>query len=90
MRKSVIRGHNKMKLSRGLHVSVLVLSFLFIPSAFADELPTASPEKVGLSSEKLARITPAMQKFVDDKQVAGVMRASFSWKGRLRWSGWNA
>ena len=36
-------------------------------------LTTASPEEVGLSSEVLARIGPAMQDFVDQGPAAGVM-----------------
>ena len=64
-----------MKLSRIRHFSVLVLPFLFILSAFAGELPTVSPEKVGLSYEKLAHITPAMQKFVDNEVASGRFRS---------------
>ncbi|MCE2541165.1 MAG: beta-lactamase family protein [Acidobacteria bacterium] len=36
-------------------------------------LPTASPESAGMSSEGLARIGPAMQAYVDDGRLAGVM-----------------
>ena len=32
-------------------------------------LPMAEPEKVGFSSERLARIRPAMQKFIDEEKV---------------------
>ena len=46
---------------------------LCIGSTFASELPIALPEEVGFSSERLTRITQAMQKFVDDKQVAGLI-----------------
>ena len=31
-------------------------------------LPIAKPEDVGISSERLARIRPAMQKFIDEKK----------------------
>ena len=36
-------------------------------------LPTASPENAGMSSERLARIAPAMQAYVDDGRLAAVM-----------------
>lgn len=36
-------------------------------------LPAASPENAGMSSEGLARIGPAMQAYVDDGRLAGVM-----------------
>jgi len=37
----------------------------------ASELPTATPEQVGLSAEKLQDARAAMQKLVDDKRIAG-------------------
>ena len=36
-------------------------------------LPMAKPEEVGMSSERLARIRPAMQRYVDRKEVPGVV-----------------
>ena len=38
-------------------VLALVLSFVTVAPVGASELPTAKPEQVGLSSERLARIT---------------------------------
>lgn len=38
-------------------------------SSNAWPLPTAEPEEVGFSSERLARIRPAMQKYVDEQRV---------------------
>ncbi len=35
------------------------------------ELPTAAPEQVGLSAEKLQNARAAMQKLVDDNRIAG-------------------
>ena len=40
-------------------------------STRAGELPTAKPEAVGLSAAKLAELTPALQKLVDDGKIAG-------------------
>jgi CubicO group peptidase (beta-lactamase class C family) len=39
----------------------------------AQEFPTAKPESVGLSSERLQRIDKAVQKEIDDKKIAGVV-----------------
>ncbi len=51
--------------------AILILTFpRIIP---AGELPVAKPEDVGLSSEKLALVAPAMRKFVDDRKVAGAI-----------------
>ena len=36
-------------------------------------LPTAAPENVGMSSDRLDRIEPAVQAYVDDGRLAGVM-----------------
>ena len=49
-----------------------------VPAAAMDAgenagLPTASPESAGMSAERLARIGPAVQAYVDDGRVAGVM-----------------
>ena len=39
----------------------------------ASGLPTATPDTVGMSADGLARIEPAVQAYVDDGRVAGVM-----------------
>jgi hypothetical protein len=36
-------------------------------------LPTAKPEEVGFSSERLQRLDAAMQRKVDEKQLAGIV-----------------
>ena len=36
-------------------------------------LPTASPNAVGMSETELARIRPAMQSYIDDGRLAGIM-----------------
>ena len=42
-------------------------------SAHARDLTIASPESVGVSSERLHRLDAAMKKLVDDRQVAGIV-----------------
>jgi CubicO group peptidase (beta-lactamase class C family) len=46
---------------------------LVIATASAQDLPTAKPESVGLSSERLERITKTVQKDIDDKRIAGAV-----------------
>ena len=36
-------------------------------------LPTAKPEAVGMSSERLARVGPALQAYIDRSEVAGTV-----------------
>lgn len=51
----------------------LVLVVLFACThAFAD-LERARPESVGMSSERLERIKPFMQQYVDDRKLAGII-----------------
>src|SRR6185503_14187406 len=42
-------------------------------AALAGSIPTGKPEDVGMSSERLARIGPAMQKSIDAGEIAGVV-----------------
>jgi len=56
-----------MKLIAGLFIGLFVVS-----RAVAADVPMATPEEVGLSSERLARLDTYMQRQVDDRQVAGI------------------
>jgi len=51
----------------------LLTTFAFAASALAQEFPAAKPESVGLSSERLDRISSAVQHSVDDKRIAGAV-----------------
>lgn len=52
-----------------------ILSFLFVlwiaTASPAQELPVAKPEAVGLSSERLQRLTNVFQAYADNKKMAG-------------------
>ena len=50
-------------------LAVLVLQVFVL----AQDLPTAKPESVGLSSERLDRISAAVQRDVDGKRIAGAV-----------------
>jgi CubicO group peptidase (beta-lactamase class C family) len=55
---------------------VLILSAMPpLISQAAQSLPTGQPESVGMSSERLARIAPAMQRYIDAKLVPGTVTA---------------
>jgi CubicO group peptidase (beta-lactamase class C family) len=52
---------------------VLLAFFVLNVFAFAQELPTAKPEAVGLSSERLERIATTIQRNIDSKRIAGTV-----------------
>ena len=64
----------------GLVTAAAFALAVFAPTALAQPsapddagLPDASPGSVGMSEDALARIAPAMQAYVDDGRLAGVM-----------------
>ena len=66
-----------------------LLTFLlpFITAlAQAGELPTAAPDAVGLSPARLDRLTPALQKLVDDGKIAGGV-AAVARRGKVAYVG---
>lgn len=65
MRARMIAGQNR--------IAVLLGFFLFSLVALAQDLPTAKPESVGLSTERLERITSVVQHDIDDKRIAGAV-----------------
>jgi CubicO group peptidase (beta-lactamase class C family) len=54
-------------------VALLLVISLVNPSVAKDDLQTTDPAKVGMSSERLARIVPAMKPFIDDGKIPGVV-----------------
>lgn len=58
------------KLKSAIVISILMVAS--ISSVLAGELTIRRPEKVGMSSEKLADLSAAMQGYVDNNTVAGV------------------
>lgn len=53
-------------------------------ATLAQELPTAKPESVGISSERLERIATAVQRSIDDKRIAGAVTL-VARRGRVVW-----
>jgi len=66
----MVKGNNMFRIVVFAFAATTLVS---IPSARADQLPTAKPEEVGMSAEKLSLVVPAMQKLVDEKKVAGAI-----------------
>lgn len=56
-------------------IIVLISVLLTTVSTVAQELPSAPPESVGLSTEALQRATQALQAHVDNGSIAGVVAA---------------
>ena len=54
---------------------LFIAAFLFIAvsAAQAASLPAAKPEEVGLSAERLDRLTRVMQEYADQRRVAGMV-----------------
>jgi len=53
--------------------SLLMVGLFFSSLAASQDLPSAKPEAVGLSSERLERITAKVQQTIDDKRIAGAV-----------------
>jgi CubicO group peptidase (beta-lactamase class C family) len=58
---------------RSCAVASLLLIVLAASTLIAQQLPTASPESVGLSSERLQRIAAEVAQSIKDKQIAGAV-----------------
>jgi CubicO group peptidase (beta-lactamase class C family) len=51
----------------------LLIWFILIPSVFAQQLPTAKPQELGLSPERLDRIQKVIQAHVDQNHIPGAV-----------------
>jgi CubicO group peptidase (beta-lactamase class C family) len=57
-------------------VQVILLAMIMVSlplTLWSADLPMAKPESVGLSKERLARIAPAMDKYINDNLVSGTV-----------------
>jgi len=61
------------KLGTALVGSLAIIAATWPGATLAGSIPTGKPEDVGMSSERLARIGPAMQKHIDAGEIAGVV-----------------
>ncbi len=60
-------------LSLGAEILLWVGLAIFTTGVSAQSLPRTSPERVGLSSERLERLPAAMQRYIDANQLAGTV-----------------
>jgi CubicO group peptidase (beta-lactamase class C family) len=68
-----------------LNLSIVLCLFVFATIAVAQELPTAKPEDVGLSTERLERIGIQVQRSIDNKEIAGAVTMVLR-HGHVAWS----
>jgi len=78
MRSTFLTGRNRRL------IPVLLGLFVLKLVAVAQDLPAAKPESVGLSSERLERITTTVQKSIDDKRIAGAVTLVLR-HGKVAW-----
>lgn len=71
-------------MNRRLAVLPFVLALFLALVAAAQELPSAKPEAVGLSSERLERIGSVVQSNIADKRIAGAVTL-VARRGRIAW-----
>ncbi|GAB4130529.1 MAG: serine hydrolase domain-containing protein [Acidobacteriota bacterium] len=62
-----------MQLKKWLCLVVLLLSAAGLSGVRAQELPRAEPAEVGMSAERLARLSAVMRQYVDNQRVAGLV-----------------
>ena len=64
------------------HLSLIVAALAVTGSVFAQALPTAKPESVGMSSERLAKIGAVLEQEVKDQKLPGAV-VMIARKGKL-------
>lgn len=64
--------------------AALALAVLITAPVWSQGLPDSSPEAVGLSAERLERISAAVQKEIDHQRIAGAVTL-VARKGRVAW-----
>ena len=61
---------------------MFIFSVLISSTALSSDLPMGSPESVGVSSDRLNRLSESMQRYIDSNQLAGTVSV-ISRKGRV-------
>jgi CubicO group peptidase (beta-lactamase class C family) len=75
-------GLGRVQIRAMVRPALLLGGLALFPALLAAQLPRSSPETVGMSAQRLARIPVAMHRFVDQGEVAGVVTL-VARKGRL-------
>ncbi|MDG2140836.1 MAG: hypothetical protein P8K27_05005, partial [Gammaproteobacteria bacterium] len=63
----------KKTLQRLIKPFAFIFGGLISPTALTSDLPMGSPESVGVSSERLDRLSESMQRYIDSNQLAGTV-----------------
>jgi CubicO group peptidase (beta-lactamase class C family) len=71
-------------MNRKTPISSALAALVLVAAGYAQELPSAKPELVGLSPERLGRIAAAVQKGIDDKRIAGAVSMVVR-RGQVAW-----
>ncbi len=74
---------HRQLMNRRMAVSIF-FCLLVLSTARAQEVPVVKPESVGLSSERLDRISSAVQHSIDDKRIAGAVTL-VARRGHVAW-----
>jgi CubicO group peptidase (beta-lactamase class C family) len=77
-----MKTHNLVH--RRLGISAITCGLVLVAAAMAQDIPSAKPESLGLSSERLDRIGTTVQHSIDDKQIAGAVTMVVR-RGRVAW-----
>src|SRR5690606_34430991 len=73
-KKEMLRFPAAARLRGPISTAALCAAVLAAPGpARAQDLPTATPESVGMSTERLARLDATLQRYIDDRMVAGTV-----------------
>src|SRR6476661_7449809 len=73
--------HSRRTLTR---CTLAISIFTACVAAFGEELPTAKPESVGLSAERLERIAAAVDRSIAEKRIAGAVTL-VARRGKVVW-----
>ena len=77
--------HSTSSAGQGRRIIPVLLGVLILNIVvFAQDLPTGKPESVGLSAERLERITTVVQRDIDDKRIAGAVTLVVR-RGHVAW-----
>ena len=73
LRMILRRGATRYGTAMAIVAAAAQMVLAFPASSVAQHLPMASPESVGMSSERLERLDAAMQRYIDADMVAGTV-----------------
>ena len=62
-----------LSLARNCFTALMLSATLGVASGWAQALPAATPASLGVSAERLNRLSATLQQYVDEKRSAGVV-----------------